>query len=296
MGQVEGCGCGLLLGLLALALLLPLLPYLFGLLLVTLLLALVLSLPSRWIEEQRRQQLRAIAAAGQDRFGGDVCRLGDRYGVLEAVHPAPAPSRSTQPHRLALHIRLLQPGEEQPLDADLPLQAVQEVLQLAVPPGQLGTLASTGALGRFLEGQGIARVSDLAVEARATRAALQCARERDWARGALDRLQDLLASLRGTLAKAEGNALLEPSIPQLRQALDAFEGEGGRLRRLARESDAMLRQLHDFLSVPQEIRPILNFDLDGLVDPARLEDLQASFEDVVSLNEAYRALSRDRLA
>ena len=57
----------------------------------------------------------------------------------------------------------------------------------------------------------------------------------------------------------------------------------------------MLRKLHDFLSVPEAIRPILNFDLDSLFDPSRLKDLEASFEEVVQLNEAYRTLSRDRI-
>lgn len=57
----------------------------------------------------------------------------------------------------------------------------------------------------------------------------------------------------------------------------------------------MLRKLHDFLSVPEQIRPILNFDLEGLFDPSRLQDLRASFEEVVPLNDSYRALSRDRI-
>ena len=58
----------------------------------------------------------------------------------------------------------------------------------------------------------------------------------------------------------------------------------------------MLRKLHDFLSVPEAIRPILNFDLDHLFDPARIKELEVSFEEVVQLNEAYRSLSRDRLS
>lgn len=105
----------------------------------------------------------------------------------------------------------------------------------------------------------------------------------------------MIEATRATLAKAAGNELLEPSIPQLRQALSTFEGERQKLHLHRREAEAMLRKLHDFLTVPQEIRPILHFDLDDLFDPGRLEALQASFEEVVTLNDSYRELSRERL-
>ena len=53
----------------------------------------------------------------------------------------------------------------------------------------------------------------------------------------------------------------------------------------------MLRKLHDFLGVPDGIRPILNFDLDQLFDPQRLKDLEQSFSEVVLLNDAFRELA-----
>jgi hypothetical protein len=53
----------------------------------------------------------------------------------------------------------------------------------------------------------------------------------------------------------------------------------------------MLAKLHDFLSVPEAIRPILQFDLDQLFDPQRLVDLEQSFAEVVQLNDAFRELS-----
>ena len=105
----------------------------------------------------------------------------------------------------------------------------------------------------------------------------------------------MVRSTRATLAKAGGNELLEPAIPQLQQALSSFQAEHEKLRRHHQESEAMLRKLHDFLSVPETIRPILTFDLEGLFDPSRLQDLRESFEEVVTLNNSYRALSRDRI-
>jgi hypothetical protein len=53
----------------------------------------------------------------------------------------------------------------------------------------------------------------------------------------------------------------------------------------------MLGKLHDYLSVPEAIRPILEFDLDQLFDPHRLADLEQSFTEVVQLNDAFRQLA-----
>jgi hypothetical protein len=78
--------------------------------------------------------------------------------------------------------------------------------------------------------------------------------------------------------------------------LNAFNGEREKLQQANRNAGEMLRKLHDFLSVPAGIRPILNFDFDQLFDPQRFSALEQSFTDVVLLNEAFQELSRDALA
>jgi hypothetical protein len=78
--------------------------------------------------------------------------------------------------------------------------------------------------------------------------------------------------------------------------LDAFNGEREKLQQANRNAAEMLRKLHDFLSVPAGIRPILNFDFDQLFNPQRFSDLEQSFSEVVLLNDAFRQLSEDRLA
>lgn len=291
----DGCGCGLLLALFGLGLFLAYWPlFLAAALLVISVLALA-GLAGAWGNSRQRLRLQGVADAAQRRFAGDICRLGERHALLEAIVPEPfgAPA-STGPPRLTLQLQILE--EQSPEGGDLQqLEVRQERRGLPIPPAEMGALASMSAFARFLERQGIVMVNDLAVEAKATRAALQCARERHWAQTSQQTLQQLITSTRSTLAKARGNELLEPSIPQLQQALRAFEEERSKLQQHAQQSDAMLRKLHDFLSVPDSIRPILNFDLDSLFDPSRLKDLEASFEEVVQLNEAYHALSRDRI-
>lgn len=289
-----GCGCGVLLLLALLGLVWPLLPTILGLALVVGLLALVAALVTGAMNAQSRRRLRRIAAQAEQRFAGDICRLDMDYGQMKAIGVAPAdPARSGL--RLTLQLHVLEPAEQHGGQAEMPLQLSERQLELVVPPGQIERLASSGEFGRFLRSQGVSMINDLAVEARATQAAFQCLRERDWAEASQRRLEEMVNSTRTTLAKAGGNELLEPSIPQLQKALGSFQAEQQKLKRHRQESETMLRKLHDFLSVPETIRPILSFDLEGLFDPSRLQDLRASFEEVVTLNDSYRALSRDRI-
>lgn len=273
---------------------LPLLPYILGFLLVVGVLALATALLAGVLNDRNRGRLRRIAANAEQRFAGDICRLEEGYAQLQAIALAP-PEPTLSGLRLQLQLRLLEPAERVEAPGDLPLQLRTQERELPVAADQLESLASSGEFGRFLRARGINMVNDLSVEARATRAALQCLKERDWAEASQERLEEMVRSTRATLAKAPGNELLEPAIPQLQQALSSFQAEREKLGRHRRESEAMLRKLHNFLSVPEQIRPILNFDQEGLFDPARLQDLRASFEEVVTLNDSYRALSRERI-
>jgi len=108
-------------------------------------------------------------------------------------------------------------------------------------------------------------------------------------------MAEMIASTRDTLAKARGNDLLEPAIPQLEEALGTFTREEDKLTSHLQDSLRLLGKLHDFLGVPEKLRPILKFNLDGLFDPARRSDLEASIQEVVSLNQAFGDLSGDRL-
>lgn len=78
--------------------------------------------------------------------------------------------------------------------------------------------------------------------------------------------------------------MLKPSIPQLREALRVSDTELPR------------RKQRDVPSVPETIRPIFGSDLDGLFDPARFKELQASFDGVATLDNVFQELWRDRLS
>jgi hypothetical protein len=252
--------------------------------LVVALVVVAAALVAALIRQQTLRRLRLIAAAAHRRFAGNVFRFGERYGVIERVQLAVPPAP------LALEVRSLELQEE---DGEVRLSSTHRRL---TPPADFSQLAGNSAIARFLAAAEITEVNDLSVEARATQAAIECLREISWTGGAIEKLTELLGSTRRTLAKARGNELLEPSIPQLKEALAAFDAEESKLRQARADARAMARKLVDFLSVPEAIRPILSFDLEQLVDPGRLAALEQSFQEVVVLNDTFRELSARKLA
>jgi hypothetical protein len=273
-------GCGALLALVGL---LVVIAYWRFFLLVAVAVGAVLLVASL-VRQQTLRRLRLIAAAAHRRFAGNVFRFGDRYGVIEAIQVAVPPAP------LALEVQSLELEEE---DGVVRLSTTHRRLP---PPADLSQLAGNSAIARFLAAAAITEVNDLSVEARATQAAIECLREISWTEGAIEKLTELLGSTRRTLAKARGNELLEPSIPQLQKALAAFDAEESKLRQARADARAMARKLVDFLSDPEAIRPILSFDLEQLVDPGRLAALEQSFQEVVLLNDTFRELSARKLA
>lgn len=279
MARDDAAGCGLVL--------------VAGLLLLmvafwqqVLVLALVIGLTAavvKGLQAQRLARLQGLVQRVEQRFCGDVCRWEDRFARLEGIAVEPAASGPL------LRLRLAGIGGE----GDR--LALEPATRLLPAPQDLLAVASNLGFSRWLEGQGITMISDLAVEAKATQAALTCLEEAAWAEGSLATIEGLIASAETTLTKARGNELLEASIPQLEQALAAFQAEQAKLSEHHRQARSQLRKLHDFLTVPETLRPILRFDLNGLFDPARLQALKESFAEVVVLNDTFRDLSRDRL-
>jgi hypothetical protein len=284
--QTNGCGtgCGLLLGLFGLALALAYWPFA----LAALVLGVTGLLGWQFLQQQGHQQLRELVEAADRRFRHDPCQLQGRFGVIESIALS-GPMPSTE---IRVHCRLIAPSA---VDAQQRRPAsglvAKDVHLPLVPPADRLRLRAASGVGAMLGSAGITLLDTLSVEAKAVKAALECIRERDWSHQALTRLDGLNRGLQDTLAKARGNELLEASIPQLQQAQAAFAAEEQRLLQTRDSADSMLGKLHDFLSVPEAIRPILQFDLDQLFDPQRLADLEQSFAEVVELNDAFRELA-----
>lgn len=248
------------------------------------LVALVIEVVAKTVMQAYRQVLKVLVHAADRCICGDACRVGECFGVVKGISLAGDLVTPT----IDIHCRTI---------GDVGGQLVDQTVQLSLSPSKeqqrLRTMAGTS---RWLNSSGIDLLEELSVEAKATKAAMECLSEQAWTQQALVRLAGLRASLVETLAKAQGNELLESAIPQLQNALQAFEGEQGKLHEALASTSEMLRKLHDFLTVPDEIRPTISFDLYQLFDPQRFSALEQLFAEVVLLNDAFQELSRDALA
>ena len=239
----------------------------------------------------RRQQLLALqslVAAADERYRNDLCRFQGGFGSIQAVQL----SESAQPPQIEVLCRTLADTSDglALTDHRIPL-ARGNAFNPPRTPRQVGTL---------MESKGLTLLSDLSVEAKAVRAAMEALRERHLSQRALARLAELQADVDATLALAPGNELLQPSLPKLEQARERFAAEASRLRAALENTDSILRKLHDFLQVPENIQPILNFDLDEVLaeleDPTRFSELEELFSEVVELNAIYLELEGEKLA
>ena len=280
--QNNGCatGCGTLLGLAALGFVLA---YWQVFLIAGLLILAVVAVVYALLQQNHRQ-LQALVEAADLRIRQAPCQVKESFGVIQSLKLA----GDLQTPRIDVRCRTLTANGKK--------LTTEEVCTNLSPPAERLQLRSASGVANWLRAGGIAQLADLSVEFKAVQAAMECLRERSWTNKALGKIDGLRTSVIDTLAKAKGNELLEGAIPQLQQVLDAFNGEREKLQQANRNAGEMLRKLHDFLSVPEGIRPILNFDFDQLFNPQRFSALEQSFSEVVLLNDAFRQLSEDRLA
>jgi hypothetical protein len=229
-----------------------------------------------------------VVAAADERYRHDPCRYQGSYGTIQAVQISDAP----QVPQIVVLCRTL---------ADTSDGLVGTDHRIPLAPGHgMDTPRTPRQVGTLMASQGLSLLNDLSVEAKVVRAAMEALRERDLTQRALARLGELQADVDGTLALAPDNELLQPSIPQLQDAKKRFAAEESRLRGALEGTDAILRKLHNFLQVPANVQPILNFDLDALLaeleDPTRFSELEKLFSEVVELNVIYRQLEAEKLA
>ncbi len=237
------------------------------------------------LRRQQRLALQSLVAAADERYRHDPCRFQGGFGTIQAVQLSEAAQIEVLCRTLA--------------DTSDGLALTNHRIPLAGgnafdpprTPRQVGTL---------MECKGLTLLGDLSVEAKAVRATMEALRERELTERTLNRLAELQSDVDTTLALAPGNELLQPSLPQLEQARERFAAEESRLRSALENTDAILRKLHDFLLVPENIQPILSFDLDEVLakleDPTRFSELEELFSEVVELNAIYRELEGEKLA
>lgn len=228
--------------------------------------------------------LGATVRASGKQLVGRLCRYHDQYHLIDGFTSA-----ASRPDQAWIHVctRGLR-------ESDGGVSAVRGVLQFD-PPADMRRLRRARQFVEFLSSCGLDLIDELSVDGKAVRASLDCLEQMDWARGSLQKLSGLEKAVIATLSKAHGNELLEPSIPQLQQALESFEEQRGKLTQHIKVSRLISKKLFDYLAVPDGVRSIINFDLDAIIDFSAFKDLEDSFNEVVAINDAFRELNRDRI-
>ena len=231
-------------------------------------------------QEQRRKQ---CIDAWNDSHRNDVCRLGGRYGLVVKLARPHAADRS----KLELKLKLLSgTGKD----------AAFESRSIPLPPERSQGRSAANALRRQLLAAGLELPGALAVESQAVHCAEEWVKKLSWLRETLTTLLQMEQDLQTTLSIATGNALLEPAIPQLKEAQIRFREERLQLHTTVHEAEVMLRQLMEFLSVPPAVQRVMSFDADPVRKPRRMKELRQSFNDVVLLNQVFLELSAGKLA
>lgn len=215
-----------------------------------------------------------------------ICRYGERHGRISDFSFNTARGQ----RELVLSLKLFE-------DDELEARIVNESLALQIQTSLTQSEAQIGAaFRRLLKENNLELVNDVSVEAQAVRAAEEWFAELQWSREALERLRQMAADVESTLELAPGNALLEPAIPQLEDNQQRISKEWTQIREAMQESRYYSKQLVEFLSVPESVRRMLNFDPQSFRSTHRLQELRQGFEDLVLLNDTFRELSKKRLA
>lgn len=209
------------------------------------------------------------------------CRYMERFGILEEVKVMGSLLR---PHILVGMNLFAEENNWRQLITDA------AVLR---GPRRLSQTSTSQAWNTFLERGGIHLLGEHSVEAKITSAAVDCVRQARWSEQALQQLQELRVPLMLTLERARGNALLERSIPKLKDAQEILRNQERQLRAALGESLDLLQTLREFLMVPERIRPILDCNLDELLESKRFEAMRQAYDRMIQSDETLQELVKE---
>ena len=217
--------------------------------------------------------LRWKSTSWSKKHKGRVCCYADKHGLIEGI--------VLIGNKLVLQLKLLEANQYEVYFNSLLFPLCN------LPQGEISFDA---AVRKQFKSLGLELIDDISVEHRAIRSAEGWMNELQWSREALKTLSRMDTDLKTTLQMAPGNKLLERSMPAMEDARKRAQREYADVEEIMTEATDILRQLFEFLSVPSSVRRVLSFDKVYIYDSERHEALRQSFDDVVSLNDAYRDL------
>jgi hypothetical protein len=243
-------------------------------------------------KQRRESALNNAASVLTETLSGSVCEYEQKYCLVDKVRIAQGEAGSTV---FAIELLCIEEVEKSSSRRTQGLPAAhlkKHKKALDIPIPALMPARDLDALRALLtEHPRLTLVSPLSLEYRATQASFDCHQEAAWAKGSLNKLEKLIQSINEGLARANGNELIQPSVPRMEKALQEIQAEKEKILLYRLDCLQKLEKLHDFLSLPVAVRPLLDGDIDVFSPGLRGVDIKETYNDVLLLAEAYGSIS-----
>ena len=132
----------------------------------------------------------------------------------------------------------------------------------------------------------------VSVELSAIQSALKCHEQLAWCYESMNALVKMSDQIDRALSLAPGNPLLEPSVPALEAAKARITDESFRIIEAKEFSLDTLKDLIDYLSVPEDLRQPSGITELASAISIRHDDLRTSFDELLAFNNEYVKLIR----
>ena len=143
------------------------------------------------------------------------------------------------------------------------------------------------AMRQLFKQNSIEFLQGISVELSALESALKCQEQFHWCIESMNSLVKMSDQINHALSIAYGNSLLEPSIPSMESAKSRITDESFSIAKAKEYAFETLKDLIDYLSVPEELRqPSVISELDITIS-MRHDDLKSSFNELLQFNDEY---------
>ena len=143
------------------------------------------------------------------------------------------------------------------------------------------------AMRQLFKQDSIEFLQGVSVELSAIESALKCHEQFQWCVKSMNSLVKMSDQINHALSVANGNPLLEPSIPAMENAKSRITEESFSITKAKEFAFETLKDLIDYLSVPEELRqPCVINELDITIS-IRDDDLKSSFNELLQFNNEY---------
>ena len=148
------------------------------------------------------------------------------------------------------------------------------------------------AMRQLFKQNSIEFLKGVSVELSAIQSALKCQEQFAWCVESMNALVKISDQIDRALSLAPGNPLLEPSVPAMEAAKARITDESFSIAEAKEFSFETLKDLIDYLSVPEDLRQPSGITELASAISIRHDDLRTSFDELLAFNNEYVKLIR----